>query len=138
MANATIPTSGRAPPPPTEAASSVPTNGPTQANDASENVSPISSVPAKPPLPEDRVQPRQDGGGNGDLEGPQQAQAEGHEQRRDEAIHPGIRAKLHHAERTQDGRGGEAQPGEQHHDPQAEHHRLRHAIRRARSRPAPG
>ena len=41
------------PPPVTEAASSVPTNGPTQANEDSENVSPISSVPAKPPFSED-------------------------------------------------------------------------------------
>ena len=41
--------SGRVDPPATDAASSVPTNGPTQANDASENVSPISRLPAKPP-----------------------------------------------------------------------------------------
>src|SRR4051794_33246496 len=32
-----------------EEASSGPTNGPTQANDVSENVSPISSVPKYPP-----------------------------------------------------------------------------------------
>jgi hypothetical protein len=32
----------------------VPTNGPTQANEASENVSPMSSAPAKPPFSEDR------------------------------------------------------------------------------------
>ena len=32
----------------------MPTNGPTQANDASENVSPISSAPAQPPFSEDR------------------------------------------------------------------------------------
>src|ERR1039457_5340188 len=49
-----MPASGRTPPPPTEAASSVPTKGPTHANEASENVSPISSVPAKPPFSEDR------------------------------------------------------------------------------------
>ncbi len=53
MANVTIPSRGRDPPPPTDAASSVPTNGPTQANDASENVSPMRSVPAKPPLSDD-------------------------------------------------------------------------------------
>ena len=44
-----MPSSGRVPPLPTDAASSVPTNGPTQANEVSENVSPISSVPAIPP-----------------------------------------------------------------------------------------
>ena len=58
VANAAIPMSGRAqgapPPPATDAASSVPTNGPTQANEASENVSPMSSAPAQPPFSEDR------------------------------------------------------------------------------------
>ena len=53
VANVTIPATGRAMPPPTEAASSVPTNGPTQANDASENVSPMSRVPANPPFSDD-------------------------------------------------------------------------------------
>src|ERR1041385_6912266 len=50
----TMPSSGRAPPPCTEAASSDPTNGPTQANDVSENVSPMSSVPNTPPFCEAR------------------------------------------------------------------------------------
>src|SRR6266581_9097291 len=36
--NASMPNTGRAPPPPTEAASSVQTKGPKQANEASENV----------------------------------------------------------------------------------------------------
>src|SRR6516165_1365417 len=53
VAKESIPNSGRAPPPETDAASSVPTKGPTQANDASEKVSPMSSVPTKPPLSED-------------------------------------------------------------------------------------
>ena len=68
-----------APPPATEAASSVPTNGPTQAKEASENVSPMSSVPAKPPLAGRLVQARKDRRRNGDFEGPQQAQPEGNE-----------------------------------------------------------
>jgi len=54
VANTTIPATGRARPALTDAASNVPTNGPTQANDESANVSPISSVPAKPPVPDDR------------------------------------------------------------------------------------
>ena len=45
-----MPISGRVPPPDTEAASSVPTNGPTQAKEASENVRPISSVPSEAAL----------------------------------------------------------------------------------------
>ena len=49
-----MPAVGRAMLPPTEAASRVPTKGPTQANDARENVSPITRVPTKPPLLEDR------------------------------------------------------------------------------------
>ena len=53
VAKVTMPNSGRVPPPDTEAASSVPTKGPTQAKEASENVRPISSVPAKPPLSDD-------------------------------------------------------------------------------------
>ena len=53
VAKTTMPTSGRGRPPPTDAASSVPTKGPTQANDESANVSPISSVPAKPPCSDD-------------------------------------------------------------------------------------
>src|ERR1039457_5364795 len=48
-----MPNVGRARPWVTDAASSEPTNGPTQAKDDKENVRPISSVPAKPPLPED-------------------------------------------------------------------------------------
>ena len=49
LAKTTMPSSGRAPPPCTDAASSVPMNGPTQANDASAKVRPISSVPSVPP-----------------------------------------------------------------------------------------
>src|SRR4051794_11996367 len=53
VAKVAIPIRGRVPPLDTEAASSVPTNGPTQANDANENVRPMSSVPTKPPLSDD-------------------------------------------------------------------------------------
>ena len=54
VANTTMPTAGRMRlPSVTDAASSVPTNGPTQANDESAKVSPISSVPANPPAPDD-------------------------------------------------------------------------------------
>ena len=49
-----MPSSGRTPPPCTDAASSEPTNGPTQANEVSENVSPMSSVPSTPPFCEAR------------------------------------------------------------------------------------
>ena len=52
-ANVSMPASGRTPPAPAEAASKVPTNGPTQANEARENVSPMSSAPANPPCSED-------------------------------------------------------------------------------------
>ena len=45
-ANVIIPSAGWMPPRWTEPASSVPMNGPTQANDVSENVRPISSVPS--------------------------------------------------------------------------------------------
>ncbi len=49
-----MPASGCHPPPLTDAASSVPTSGPTHANEVSENVNPISSAPAMPPRPEAR------------------------------------------------------------------------------------
>src|SRR5258706_10288065 len=49
VAKLTIPSTGCGPLVWTEAASRLPTNGPTQANDVSENVSPISSVPKYPP-----------------------------------------------------------------------------------------
>src|SRR5437870_5820037 len=49
VAKLTIPSTGCAPFDCTDAASKLPTNGPTQANDVSENVSPISSVPKYPP-----------------------------------------------------------------------------------------
>ena len=76
-----MPISGRVPPPETDAASSVPTNGPTQANEASENVSPISSVPAKPPFSDDWFRRVRIDRRDGDLEGAEQAQAEGDEER---------------------------------------------------------
>ena len=85
-----MPASGRVPPPCTEAASSVPTNGPTQAKEASENVSPMSSVPQRSALLRDTVQSRQDDGRNGDLEGSQQAQAEHDENHRDQPVHPRV------------------------------------------------
>src|ERR1017187_6673055 len=50
---ATMPNVGRARLTVTDAASSVPTNGPTHAKDERANVRPINRVPAKPPLPED-------------------------------------------------------------------------------------
>jgi hypothetical protein len=50
-----MPISGRVPPFPTEAASRVPTNGPTHANEASEKVRPIRSVPPKPPFSVERL-----------------------------------------------------------------------------------
>src|SRR5215472_14791207 len=49
LAKTSIPSNGRAPPPCTEAASSVPINGPTQAKEASANVRPIIRVPIVPP-----------------------------------------------------------------------------------------
>ena len=49
-----MPSSGRTPPPCTEAASNEPTNGPTQANEVREKVSPMSSVPSTPPFCEAR------------------------------------------------------------------------------------
>src|SRR5215469_12055675 len=52
LENEAIPSSGRSLPPVTEAASNVPINGPTHANEASANVSPISSVPRNPPCPD--------------------------------------------------------------------------------------
>ena len=78
-----MPISGRVPPPCTDAASSVPTNGPTQANEASENVRPMSSVPRKPPCREALFEPRQNARRDGDFEGAQQAQAEGDETARE-------------------------------------------------------
>src|SRR5690242_15847115 len=49
VANAAIPTTGCDPCACTDDASSGPTKGPTHANDVSENVSPMSSVPKYPP-----------------------------------------------------------------------------------------
>ena len=49
VAKLTMPINGRVLPPDTEAASKVPTKGPTQAKEASENVSPMSRLPMKPP-----------------------------------------------------------------------------------------
>src|SRR5213078_4699864 len=49
VANAAMPITGCAPWAWTDDASSGPTNGPTQANDVSEKVSPMSSVPKYPP-----------------------------------------------------------------------------------------
>ncbi len=49
VAKVTMPISGRVLPPETEAASRVPTKGPTQAKEASEKVSPMSRLPRKPP-----------------------------------------------------------------------------------------
>ena len=128
VANATMPSSGRAPPLPTEAASSVPMNGPTQANEASANVRPISSVPAMPPFCDAAIQPGEQRRRNGDFEGSQQAQPERQKDQRDEAVHPGIRSELHHAERSQNGGREQAQPREQHDDAQAEQHRLEDAF----------
>src|SRR5690242_20180217 len=51
-AKVNMPAAGRARLPPTEAARRDPTNGPTHAKEASEKVSPITSVPTKPPFPE--------------------------------------------------------------------------------------
>ena len=52
LANTAMPSIGRSLPPVTDAASSVPINGPTHANDASANVSPIRRAPANPPCPD--------------------------------------------------------------------------------------
>ena len=129
VANVTMPTSGRVPPPETEAASSVPTNGPTQANEASENVRPISSVPAKPPFSDAFVQARQDRRRNRDLERPQQAQSERDEQHRDERRSPRGSSPVARR-RTVPARpwSRRPSPGEQHDDSQAEHHRLNHTV----------
>src|ERR1043166_8210297 len=55
VANVTIPINGRVAPPVTDAARSVPTNGPTHAKDTSEKVSPMSRVPTNPPLLDDSL-----------------------------------------------------------------------------------
>src|ERR1035438_2052363 len=53
-AKVTMPLHGRGLSPATDAASKVPTKGPTQAKEASENVSPMSRLPRKPPWSADR------------------------------------------------------------------------------------
>ena len=115
-----MPSRGRTPPLCTDAASSVPTNGPTQANEVSENVSPMSSVPSTPPFCEARSRLVRIPDGNGDLEGAQQAQSEHEKHQRDETVHPRVRAQLHDAERPEQRRGRETHAGEQHDDAEAE------------------
>ena len=116
-----MPSSGREPAALHRRGQQGPTNGPTQANEVSENVSPMSSVPRMPPCLRSLVEPGQHATRDGDLEGAQQAEAEGQEHERDEAVDPGIRADLHDAEWTEDGRRRQPQAGEQDHDAQAEY-----------------
>ena len=59
---------------------------------------------------------------------PEQAQAEGDEEDRDEGIDPGIGAEGDDAERSEDGCGGEAEAGEEDDDPEAEDERLHDAF----------
>ncbi len=85
-----MPSNGRSEPPEIEPASSAPMNGPTQANDASANVRPISSVPISPPFSDDWLSLRQKRRRNRDLKRAQQAQSEDHEEQRDESVDPGL------------------------------------------------
>ena len=101
VANVTMPTSGRVPPPETDAASSVPTNGPTQAKEASENVSPMSSVPAKPPFSDDLLRRVRIDDGIVISNAPSRLRPKAMNSTEMNAVHPRVRTQLHDAERSQ-------------------------------------
>ena len=80
---------------------SVPTNGPTQAKDVSENVSPISSVPSDPPRCDAWSIFVSSEDGRVISNAPSRLRPKTTKTSGDKPVHPRIRSKLHDAERTE-------------------------------------
>ena len=123
-----MPSSGRIPPLPTDAASSVPMNGPTQANEESANVSPISSVPAMPPFCEAAVSLVSTDDGMVISNAPSRLSPNA---RKTSAMKPFTHGFDPSCTTPNGPRMAvviRPNPREQHHDPQAEEHRLEDAL----------